>query len=67
MVHPDHIKVIDQQLQKYGSKVPKDFLDRNEHALGNVLRLALGQGSYKVDLVQINKIGNHEFSLNYSR
>lgn len=67
MVHPDHIKVIDQQLQKYGSKVPEDFLDEKEHALPNVLRLALGEGSYKVDLVQINKIGNHEFSLNYSR
>ncbi len=67
MIHPDHIEVIDQKLQEHGSKVPEDFLDGQEHALVNVLRLALGKGSYKVDLVQINKIGNHEFSLNYSQ
>ncbi len=68
MIHPDHIKVIDQQLQKYGSKVSDDFLNSDKaHALGNVLSLALGEGSYGVDLADINAIGNHEFSLNYSR
>lgn|GEM_PF-4525549 len=67
MIHPDHIEVIDQKLQEHGSKVPEEFLDEKEHALPNVLRLALGEGSYRVDLAQINKIGNYEFSLNYSR
>ena len=68
MIHPDHIKVINQQLQQYGSKVSDDFLKSDEaHALGNVLSLALGEGSYRVDLADINAIGNHEFSLNYSR
>ena len=38
MIHPDHIEVIDQKLQEYGSKVPEDFLDRNEHALGNTIK-----------------------------
>ena len=68
MVNPEHIQVINQQLQKHGSKVPEDFLKIDEaHALGNVLSLAIGEGCYKVDLAEINKIGNHEFSLNYSR
>ena len=40
MIHSDHIKVIDQKLQEYGSKVPEDFLDRNKHALGNILSRA---------------------------
>ena len=67
MIHPDHIEVIDQKLQEYGSKVPEEFLKGKAHALGNVLSLTLGEGSYRVDLADINAIGNHEFSLNYSR
>jgi len=58
MVEPEHIKEIDKQLKKLGSKVPEELLkDSTQHSLANVLQLACGGGKYKVEtLSEINKI-----------
>ena len=65
MVLPAHIKVINQQLINFGSKVPEHLVDDNqEHVLANVLHLALGQGTFgNVSLNDIESIGNQEFNL----
>lgn len=64
MVKPEHIKEINKQLKKIGSKVPDNFLDDKEHILANILQLACGSGSFGVASIEdINKIGTDEFGL----
>ena len=68
MVAPEHIIVINKELEKIGSKVENSesryFLDGHEHLLENVLSLALGSGSFgNVPKSKINKIGNNDFQI----
>ena len=65
MVSSAHIKVIDEQLKNFGSKVPDGVLkDEHEHALANVLYLACGKGAFgNISLNDIKSIGNQEFNL----
>lgn len=63
MVSPKHIKIIDEQLQKFGSKVSDTCLDGEEHALANVLWLACGESTYGISLEKINSIRNANFQL----
>ena len=67
MVSPAHIKVIADQLKKFGSKVPNEVLkDGQEHTLANVLRLECCKETFRnVSLKDINSIGNQEFNLSY--
>jgi hypothetical protein len=67
MVEPEHIKEIDKQLKKLGSKVEEKCLDGEKHALARVLNLACGGGKYGLSsLNAINTIGNDEFSIKYT-
>lgn len=66
MIIPKHIKEIDKQLRKLGSKVEESLVKDNEsHILSNVLNLACSGGSYGLSLEQINSICNSEFKLDY--
>ena len=68
MVEPEHIKEIDKQLKKLGSKVPEELLkDGGQHSLANVLQLACGGGTYGVSsLDSLNNIENAEFGIKCS-
>lgn len=65
MVCSKHITEINKQLAQLGSKVPKEFLDGNEHILANILNLACGGGTYGITLEKINSIKNNEFEIHY--
>jgi hypothetical protein len=47
-------------------KVDDRFLDGKEHALLNILHLAMGDGTYKIPLEDINKIATSQFQINLS-
>lgn len=66
MIRAEHIKEIDKQLKKLGSKVDEKLLDGEAHILSNVLNLACSGGSYGLSLNKINSIGNNEFQLYYN-
>lgn len=64
MVLPEHIKEIDKQLKKLGSKVEERFLDGEEHVLANVLNLACGSGTFGISSLDVlNSIGDVTFSI----
>lgn len=66
MVKSYHIEEIDNQLKNFGSKVPEIFLGGDEnHALSNLLQLALGNGTYGISLGNINKIMTIDFEIRY--
>ncbi len=65
MISSKDIAEINKQLVKLESKVPKEFLDGNEHALANVLSLACGGGTYGITSEKINSIKNNEFEIHY--
>ena len=66
-INTQHIIEINKQLIELGSKVDDRFLDGKEHALLNILHLAMGGGgTYKVPLEDINKIVTNQFQINLS-
>jgi len=67
LVNAKHIKEINRQLCKLGSKVEEKLVnDGNSHALLNVLSLACGGGSFGISLSKINSIENEEFKIDCS-
>lgn len=63
MVKAEHIIEINKQLQQLGSKVQTRYLDGQDHALGNVLSTACGEGKYGITLDKINSIKHPEFEI----
>lgn len=63
MVKQKHIHEIERQLIKLGSALPQGFDKTKDRALGNILSLATGDGTYKVSLELINKISSDEFEI----
>lgn len=66
MVSSKHIREIEKQLKKLGSKVDEQFMDGKEHTLENVLFYALGTGTYGVTVDSINAIKTTDFEINLS-
>lgn len=66
MVKKEYVKIIDQELKKMGSKVPKNIDLEKEHCLASLLYLAAGDGSYRLTLDQIAKIKTDEFSIEWN-
>lgn len=66
VINAQHIIEINKQLIELDSKVDDRFLDGKEHALLNILHLAMGDGTYKIPLEDINKIATNQFQINLS-
>ena len=70
MVKQEHVKIIAKELEKLGSKIPKemeeDLKDKDkdkDYLLAKVLYLACGGGGYRLTIEEIASIGNSEFSI----
>jgi len=63
MVKQKHINQIERQLIKLGSALPQGFDKTKDRALGNILKLATGDGTYKLSPELINKISSEEFEI----
>ena len=63
MVKQEHVKIIEKELRKRGSKIPKAMSLAKDHSLANLLSLACG-GKYALKIEDIVSIGNSEFSIN---
>lgn len=72
MVKKEHAKVIADKLGSLGSKVSehiKEELKENKedkYALANLLFLACGGSTYKLEIDQIKSINNDQFSIKES-
>lgn len=72
MVSKEHANIIAEKLKSLGSKVSKQIegdLEKDSkeiYLLANLLYLACGGGSYKLDLAQIMSINNDEFCIEES-
>lgn len=64
MVKQEHVKIIEKELRKRGSKTPKAMSLAKDHSLANLLSLACGGGKYALKIEDIVSIGNSEFSIN---
>lgn len=64
MVKKEHVKVIDSELRKRGSKIPEGMSLDEDRSLANLLSLACGGGAYALSVEEIVSIGNNEFSIN---
>jgi hypothetical protein len=61
MVKQKHINEIERQLIKLGSALPQGIDNAKDRALGNILKLATGDGQYKLSPELINKISSDKF------
>lgn len=72
MVTKEHAKLIADKLGTLKSKVSKKIEEdlkkgkKDEYALANLLSLACGDGTYKLEIDQIMSINNNQFSINES-
>jgi hypothetical protein len=61
MVKKEHINEIERQLIKLGSALPQGIDNAENRALRNILRLATGDGLYKLSPELINTISSKKF------
>ncbi len=66
VVKKEHVKFIADELEKCGSKTPKDLDLKEKHSLANLLYLACGGGKYKLEKNEIMQIRNDQFYIEES-
>ena len=66
MVKKEHVKFIESELTKLGSKVANNINLEKDHSLANLLSLACGGGKFGISLKDINSICNDEFKIECS-
>jgi len=66
MVKKEHVKFIESELKKLGSKLADNITKEKEHSLADLLYLACGGGAFGISLADINSIGNNEFNIKCS-